>query len=67
MLDGEQAARAQPAAGVADNGGYQRHAIRAAEHRMMRIMLGYFGFQNVHRRERTAGSPRPDRPVRLVR
>ncbi len=46
MLDGEQAAGTQPPAGVGDNGDYQRHAIWSAEHRMMRIMLGYFGFQN---------------------
>ena len=45
MLDGEQPPRTQPAAGVADDGAHQRHAIWAAEHRMMRIMLGYFGFQ----------------------
>ena len=46
VLDGEQATRAQPAPGEADNGGDHAIPSGAAEHRVRRIMLGHFGFQH---------------------
>ena len=45
VLDGEEAARAQPAAGEPDDGSDHRHPVRAAEHRMGRIMVRDFGFE----------------------
>ena len=44
MLDGEQAARSQPAPSEPDDGGNHRHPVRAPEHGMGRIVFTYFGF-----------------------
>src|SRR5258708_6698054 len=46
MLDGEQATRAQPPSGEADDSGYHRHAVPSAEQGVGWIVLGHFGFQN---------------------
>ena len=44
MFDGEDAARAKPASGQADDGGDHRHPVRPAEHSVVWIMLSDFGF-----------------------
>ena len=46
-----------------DDRGDDRHAVRAAEQRVRRIMLGHFGFQRRHRRGCRAGSRPSGRPA----
>src|ERR1700739_4701957 len=46
VLDSEKTAWAQPAPSEAHHGLYHRHTVRPTEHRVRRIMLSYFRFQN---------------------
>ena len=66
MLDGEQAAWAQPPSTEPHDGGDHRHAVRSPEHGAGRIMFSHFGFElsgvwNVGR----VGHQQVDLPVKL--
>ena len=45
MLDGEQATGAQQASSEPGDGRNHRHAVRAPEHGVWRIVVDHFGFE----------------------